>query len=177
MADDGGVVKVSRYSISECLDMLDARHLPDPCPDGDPCCYAYAIYGPECCTCWVVVYEGGQQEPQRDVPQVTRSSMCADCAFRPGSPERRDSPRAVCGSDDLLRLVYDHREVFACHDGLRRAIGWSHPNGLYVPHAEEDGVVAYSPPIEGRVAYRLDGTPALHCAGLAAARRAKEWTP
>lgn len=165
------------HTLDEILNLSAGRGLPDPCPDGVPCCDGYAYLGFEHCTCWDVVYEGDQQEPQRHAEHQTRPSMCADCAFRPGSPERRDSDQAVCDSTDLLRLVHNPDEVFACHDGLRRAIGWRHPNGMYVEHDPQDGVVAYSPPIEGRRAYRLDGTPALHCAGLAAARKAKAWLP
>ena len=163
--------------LDEILHIMRERGLPDPCPDGVPCCDGYAYIGPEYCTCWEAVYEDGQREPQRDAEQHTRPRMCADCAFRPGSPERRDSEHAVCNSGDLLRMVHDPDEVFACHDGLRRAIGWRHPNGLFIRHDPRDAVVPYSPPIEGRRAYRLDGSPALHCAGLAAARRAKDWSP
>lgn len=165
-------------SIDEILHLSALRDLPDPLgPDDPPCCDGYGYLGYQHCMCWETVYEDGQQEPRRDAEHLTRLKMCADCAFRPGSPERRDSEQAVCSSTDLMRIVHNPDEVFVCHDGLRRAIGWRHPNGMFVEHTERDGVVAYSPPMEGRRAYQLDGTPALHCAGLAAARRAKDWMP
>jgi len=164
-------------SIDHILHIMADRDLPDPCPDGVPCCDGYAYIGPHACLCWEPVYEDGQQEPRREAEHLTRPSMCVDCAFRPGSPERRDSEQAACSSGDLLRIVHNREEVFACHDGLRKGVGWRHPNGMFVHVDPRDGVVPYSPPIEGRRAYRLDGSPALHCAGLAAARRAKDWLP
>lgn len=170
-------MNAGQRELREILHMMAERDLPDA-TDGVPCCDAYAIFGPTYCTCWEVVYEDGQAEPQRDAEPVVRpGGMCGDCAFRPGSPERRDSEKAVCDSSDLTRIVYDDGQTFACHDGLRRAIGQRHPSGMFVPHVVEDGVVAYSPPIEGQRAYKLDGSPAFHCAGLAAARKAKEWLP
>lgn len=165
-------------SLGEILCLSAERNLPDPSPDGVPCCDGYAYLGYQHCTCWEQVYEGHQAEPRRDAEQVVRpGGMCTDCAFRPGSPERRDSRHAVCDSGDLMRVVHNREETFACHDGLRRGIGWRHPNGMFIPYQAADGVVAYCPPIEGRRAYKLDGSPAFHCAGLAAARRAKDWLP
>jgi len=163
--------------IDHLLDMLDARELPDPCPDGVPCCDAYAMFGPERCTCWAPVYNTEQAPPRPELEHATRERMCADCAFRPGSPERTDSAHAVAGSDQLLTCVLDERQAFYCHDGLRFGVAMRHPNGMTVPIEVRDGVVAYYPPIIDGRPYQADGTPALHCAGLAAARRAKDWTP
>lgn len=165
--------------LEEILCLADARNLPDASPDGAPCCDAYAMFGPERCLCWERVHDINQQPIQRDQPLLTADSMCRDCAFRPGSPERRDSDKAVCSTDDLLRLADPtNPERFFCHRGMRATIGHYHPLfGVYVPHQPEDGVVAYDPPIRDSIAYQANGQPALLCAGLAAARRAKDWTP
>lgn len=165
------------HDIDGMLDLLDARELPDPCPDGVPCCDSYAYFGPTRCTCWEVVYDTEQAEPRTDLPTEEREQMCGDCAFRPGSPERIESQRAVAGPSDLLRCVIDPRQDFACHDGLRHGVAYRHPSGLTVPVRELDGVVPYHPPIIDGRAYRADGRPALRCAGLVAARKAKAWLP
>lgn len=152
-------------------------NLPDPCPDGVPCCDGYAYFGPENCTCWERVYDLEQVDPQTSCAVETRDRPCSDCAFRPGSPERTDSDHAVAGATDLLRIVHDQDRAFWCHDGMRRIIALAHPNGHRVDIIARDGVTPYDPPIIDSVPYRSDGRPGLSCAGLAAARRAKDWLP
>jgi hypothetical protein len=151
--------------------------LPDPCPDGVPCCDGYADVGPDHCTCWERVHDQIQKPPITDMEPSTRARMCGDCAFRPGSPERADSDHAVAGATELLACVHDPERSFWCHDGLRRIVALAHPNGLRVEIDAQGGVTPYDPPIVDGVPYRADGQPALHCAGLAAARRAKDWLP
>lgn len=157
--------------LDRILELSAGRGLPDPSPDGVPCCDAYALLGAEHCTCWEKVYEGEQAEPRPGAEPETRKRMCGDCAFRPGSPELRDSDHAVCGYADLVRIMLNEAESFWCHDGLRRVVGMRHPNGMTVPLDATDGVVAYDPPIVDGIPYRLDGQPGLRCAGLAAERK------
>lgn len=156
--------------IDRILHMSAARGLPDPSPDGVPCCDGYAYLGYEHCMCWEPVYDDGQADPHIGVEPTTRRRMCSDCAFRPDSPELRDSDRAVCGYYDLLRIALNEDESFWCHDGLRKVVAMRHPNGLTVPVDQTDGVVAYEPPIIDGIPYQLDGQPGLRCAGLAAQR-------
>lgn len=167
------------HTLTEILNMLEGRMLPDPTPDGVPCCDSSAYWGPEKCTCWERVHDQDQGPAQIDAEMRTAAHMCADCAFRPASPERRDSEQAVCSSGDLMRLAMpDNPERFFCHRGMRSIVGHYHPTaGIYAPHEPSDGVVAYDPPIIDNIAYQAEGSPALLCAGLAAARRAKDWTP
>jgi hypothetical protein len=163
-----------------CLNAADALvpdYCPDPCPDGVPCCDSYAYYGPRFCVCWVRIYDQPREPAQPDMPRTTRASMCSDCAFRPGSPERTDSSDAVADSTDLMMIVHNPGQIFWCHDGMPRIIALEHPNGMRVDVPTEDGVVAYDPVIIAGVPYRGDGSPGLMCAGLAAARRAKDWLP
>lgn len=167
------------HTLDEILNMLEGRMLPDPTPDGVPCCDSSAYWGPEHCTCWQRVHDQDQNKPEEDVAPLTAQTMCADCAFRPASPERRDSEHAVCSSGDLMRLAKPtNQERFFCHRGMRAIVGHYHPSAsIYAPYAPVDAVVAYDPPIINNIAYQADGSPALLCAGLAAARRAKDWTP
>lgn len=163
--------------LHDILEMSEARGLPHPTPDGVPCCDASAMLGPEHCTCWERVHDQVQALPILDMEPATRPQMCGDCAFRPGSPERTDADEAICDSGDLMVIVHDPAQQFWCHDGLRSISGLRHPNGMQVDREPVAGVVAYDPPIVDGVPYQADGQPAFRCAGLAAARRAKDWTP
>jgi len=156
---------------------LTGIELPDPCPDGVPCCDGYAYLGPDHCTCWEREHNLPQALPAVGVEPATRDRMCSDCAFRPGSPERTDSDHAVAGAGDLMRLVDDPDGAFWCHAGMRHIVALVHPNGRRVEVPVTGGVTPYDPPIIDGVPYRADGQPGLRCAGLAAARRAKEWLP
>lgn len=132
------------------------------------CCDGYANRGPGHCTCWEPVYDLEQQPIQQGAPNQ-RASMCGDCAFRADSPERTGDPRFECSGDgDLDDLVYDLRCGFYCHQGMRRIVAHVHPSGARV-EAPPGG---YAPPINGPLSWQADGSPAEHCAGLAARRRA-----
>jgi hypothetical protein len=144
----------------------------DKCIDGDwpdvgnaevPCCYGSAEYGPARCTCWESVYEVEQTEPRTDLDAAVRPSMCVDCAYRPGSPERTGDPKAA-GDEYLLRRLVESGDPFWCHQGIRRPTHWRHPSGATVPGSP----FAYSPPIIDGRPYKADGTPADYCGGWAA---------
>lgn len=127
-------------------------------PEGSdvvPCCIGSAMGGPADCTCWEVVYDLQQADRLVPGPRVTRDEMCADCAFRPGSPELSDDRR-----DGLLELAYGDNP-FWCHHGIRRVIEWRHPDGRVVAADPGD----YRPPVPNGRPYRADGTPAEICAG------------
>jgi hypothetical protein len=134
-----------------------------------------AALGPSRCTCWEPLFDLEQQEPDptavkllaAGVQPVTRTRPCGDCAYRPGSPERRGDP-GYAGNQELLDRIVETGERFWCHQGMRKPVAWRHPSGVTVPVP----VDAYDPPrIEG-IPYRADGSPGEVCAGWAA-RRAK----
>lgn len=130
--------------------------------NGDaPCCMGAAVYGPGRCTCWVPVYDQEQQQPKPG-PMVPRTKCCHDCAFRMGSPERRDDPKTARDLDDVV----GGRSTFACHVGMRRAVAYVHPSGARVDAGPGD----YRPLVVDGVAFRADGSPASACAGQRAMR-------
>jgi hypothetical protein len=135
-------------------------------PDlGIVCCYGVAIYGPHACTCWEAVYSANQTPPTIGMPS-TRRLMCEDCAYRPGSPEKRDDPMYRGDATELEMAAETGR--FFCHQGLRRVEKWVHPSGT--EHVAPPG--GYDPPVVDSVPYRADGTPEELCAGWDARRRA-----
>lgn len=134
----------------------------------DWCCYGAVLDGPARCTCWVPVYDVEQQLPlQVDAPTLARPGMCASCAYRPGSPERRGEPDAAADHEYLAKLVALGMPFF-CHEGMRRPVQWLHP-----PSGERvaGSVLDYKPPgdASGRP-YRADGRPAMLCGGWWAMR-------
>ncbi len=137
------------------------------------CCYGSAMDGQDACTCWVAVYDVEQTEPRKPTGLgdiAPRPSMCADCAFRPGSPERGDT----FTREALLELPL-RGDPFWCHEGMRRPARWEHPDGRVMAGSPDD----WHPARIGSVPipYRADGSPALLCAGWAAlAAHAKEPT-
>lgn len=140
--------------------------LPDT---GPPCCMGSAVYGPGRCTCWEHVHDREQAKPRTKLVAKTRAKMCRDCAFRPDSPERSgDATHAHSEEGDLEALVASS-DVFACHQGMRRRVALVHPRG----HRVDLPPCSYDPPIVGGVGFKADGTPADHCAGLRAARKAQ----
>lgn len=130
--------------------------------DDSSCCMGAATRGPHHCTCWVPVYDLEQAE-ELDVaaPTPTAAKCCVDCAYRPGSPERSDE-----FEEEMLLDLPSGPSVFACHQGMRRAVTYRHPDGRELPAGEGD----YMPPIVAGRAYRADGSPADLCAGWAARR-------
>lgn len=120
------------------------------------CCYAAADRGAAHCSCWRPVYDLEQAEPRTELSPETRSAMCGDCAYRPGSPELEEDPYRLMGLAN-----------FWCHRGIRRPREWRHPDGRVRPGDPAD----YQPPIVGDVAYRADGSPAARCGGWAAEQR------
>lgn len=133
------------------------------------CCYGAAIHGKDRCTCWEPVYDLEQQPvvPGLPLPPIP-VQMCADCAFRPGSPERRGE-EGFAGNPDLLDELVTGGQPFFCHQGIRRPVAWRHPSGAEIP-GHPGG---YEPPIKDSVPYKADGSPANVCAGWLL-RRVKE---
>ena len=142
--------------------------------DDGSCCYGAMVDGPGHCTCWRPEYDLTQVDPDllsaqllaAGIQPVTRDLMCADCAYRPGSPEKSGAKDHAGDPDQLDDIAASSR--FWCHQGIRRPARWRHPSGAVI-----DGhPAAYDPPIVAGVPYRADGTPAELCAGWAARRRA-----
>lgn len=123
-------------------------------------CCPGALDGPDRCTCWEPVHDLEQQPPRIDLPAgAVMPTMCADCAYRPDSPERAGDDRYEQPPDVLSR------NPFHCHYGMRRAVAWQHPLGITVVADTPDG---YDPPGIDGIPYQADGTPALRCAGWSA---------
>jgi len=122
-----------------------------------PCCAGSAHMGPDACTCWDPVFDR-IQDPIVEGPPETRSAMCSDCAFRKDSPERQRGmdPGAL--------------QNFWCHQGVRRAVAYVHPDGRRRPIVDVDGVpVDYQPAQRPGLIFRANGQPGQRCAGWARA--------
>lgn len=127
------------------------------------CCIGAAMFGPDRCTCWEPVYDMEQVTPDLTIPGTGRADMCADCAFRPDSPERNGADGyAHNDPDELDRIVGPAGGVFFCHQGIRRPIKWVHPSGAEVAGSPSN----YDPPIVKNVPFKADGTPADICHGF-----------
>ena len=127
------------------------------------CCEGSAYRGASGCLCWEPVYDLEQAEPRTELPSGLRPSMCGDCAYRPGSPERQGDPAAVADQAGLDALVASGTP-FWCHQGIRRPIEWRHPSGMVIPGSALD----YRPPIVDGVPFKANGEPGELCAGWAA---------
>lgn len=123
--------------------------------------------GPGRCTCWVPEYDKPQSEHLQSGPLAARKRMCADCAFRSGSPERSSDTRMALAGEGEMDAQVASAAGFMCHDGMRKVLAWVHaPSGVRVV----EDVDAYRPPKNHNHAWRADGRPALMCAGYMAAR-------
>jgi hypothetical protein len=146
---------------------LWVRAHPD-CETGEACCCWGAVLNDEWgCDCWVAEFDVEQAPPR---PPATVAdlravdTMCGDCAFRHGSPERADAY-----SEETLFALAAEGKPFWCHAGMRRPVRWRHPDGRVIDGSPDD----WQPPLLGGVPYRADGSPGLLCAGwVARAERA-----
>lgn len=134
-------------------------------PEYGFCCYGTAMFDADGCTCWSPVFTLDQQESPAALSIETRSVMCDDCAYRPGSEERTEGSEHE--NPDLLGLPN-----FWCHQGLRAVREWRHPDGRVRPG---EPLRDYDPPtatVDGEpVPLKASGAPADRCAGWAAHNR------
>jgi hypothetical protein len=137
---------------------------PDDPDDVGGCCVGSAFIGPQGCTCWEPVYDLDQAEPDLTRPPGLTPTMCVDCAYRPGSPERDGHPDAAADRDSLEVLVITG-DPFWCHQGMRLIVAREHPDGRRV---DIGSGLAYDPPIVGAIPYRANGRAGLLCAGWSA---------
>lgn len=130
------------------------------------CCYGAAMGGPRECSCWRPVHDLEQATPRTELDAGVMPKMCGDCAYKPGSPERRDDPDVVASSAQLEQLV-DQAVSFWCHNGLARLTHFIHPptGTIFTPAGTES---AFQPPIIDGRPYKADGTPGDYCAGWSA---------
>lgn len=132
------------------------------------CCYGSVEDGPAGCSCWEPVYDLVQHPPVL-AGFETRTEMCADCAYRPDSPERTGDDRYAHG-EVLDEIVLNDATPFWCHQGIRKPVAWTHPCGITIKASTD----AYEPPelIDPRTGRRYplkaNGRPADRCAGWAA---------
>jgi hypothetical protein len=125
------------------------------------CCEGSVYRGASGCMCWEPEYDREQADVLAlDTVTTGRTTMCGDCAYRPGSPERSGDPQAGATQEDLDTLVAAG-DPFWCHDGMRLPVLWRHPSGATVPGSPLD----YRPPIVDGRPYKADGTPGDLCAG------------
>jgi hypothetical protein len=138
-----------------------------PAPDPTvPCCEASAFTDGEECTCWVAVLDVVPTLAVQEGPHRIRRTMCGDCAYRPGSPERES-----LGGD---APSFSRAARFYCHTGMPRAVGYTHPHLGLVPAPTTDD---YRPYIRDGQAWQADGRPAELCAGWAAHTGARRLAP
>lgn len=135
-----------------------------PDPSSGTCCIGASVRGPQYCTCWTEAFDA-EQRPAVEGDPGCRDAMCADCAFRPGSPERQGDERYSADAELLDQLV-ETGTPFFCHIGIRRAARLVHPSGAEVELPDGD----YRPVVVGGVPYKADGSPGDLCAGYAARR-------
>lgn len=163
---------VGGYGMSECA---GNPALPDVA-DGI-CCIGAAVYGPSRCTCWEPIYDMEQQPQVPGLVATAQPTQCADCAYRPRSPERQNTEGYGADSEELDDMV-TRGAVFWCHQGMRRVVRLRHEStGIEIPGhpaSYRPGIAVYTDP-DGQhtaVALRADGTPADVCAGWLARRLA-----
>jgi hypothetical protein len=137
-----------------------------PDPVNGTCCIGSAVKGPQYCTCWVPVFDL-EQRPTVPGEPGARAAMCADCAYRPRSPERQGDER-YSGDAEFLSRITETGERFFCHQGVRRTVRLRHPSGAGV----EVGPGDYRPPIVDAIPYKADGSPGELCAGWSLRRAA-----
>jgi hypothetical protein len=138
-------------------------------PDEGPniirgCCYG-ELQSWDRCTCWTPVFDTEQAIPQVITDRaelVAADTLCGDCAYRPGSPEREDTY-----TRETLYSLASRDQAFYCHRGMRRPVAYEHPDGRRVESSGDD----WTPAIVDSVPYQADGTPGVLCAGWAAQRR------
>ncbi len=120
------------------------------------------------CTCWEPVLDvDAVAPPETTAPFVVRpGGRCSGCAYRRDSPERTGNPHAAAEAELLEGLAAAGRP-FWCHEGLPLAVAYTHPSGARIEGAGLD----YQPVIVAGRPYRADGSPAVVCAGWAAAAR------
>jgi hypothetical protein len=143
-----------------------ARANPDEKTWPGGCCVGNDVYGPERCTCWVPVFDLEQSTELQEIASPLdcdeRDKLCGDCAFRPDSPERSDNDGFT--EDTLFDMTRSGgRQMFFCHQGVRRAIRYEHPDGRVI----EAGPGDYQPVYTGPVPHRADGRAGEVCAGYA----------
>lgn len=130
------------------------------------CCLGALEDGPGGCTCWEAVYDLDQAPVDRLSMPGTRAEMCADCAYRPGSPESQ-------GDDRYVGKPTAPGVVFWCHTGMRKPLRYRHPAGITVEVTGD----FYKPPIRDvdgvAIPYKADGTAGERCAGWAAHQRTR----
>ena len=136
-----------------------AAHPDDETP---PCCDATAFREPADCTCWEPVFDVEQAEPRPPASADelrAQTRMCADCAYRSGSPER-----AEAWTEEQLFDLAGSGVPFFCHSGMRRPASWRHPDGRTIDGDPSD----YTPLMFAGLPYQSDGSPGLLCAGWVA---------
>jgi hypothetical protein len=133
------------------------------------CCIGAVVMGSDHCLCWEPVFDD-EQTPPIPGDLECQPAMCADCAFRPGSPERSSELE----EEALLSLPIAGQRFF-CHQGIRRPTHYVHPEGHVVEADPSDYQPSVHPSTPG-VPYQADGQPALICAGWAAHNQKLERT-
>lgn len=133
-----------------------------PGEDRVPCCDGSANRDEYSCTCWQPVYlhtQAPPRPPERPEDIKVAPTMCGDCAYRRGSPERSEEYE----EEHLMDLAASGTPFWCHQGGMRRPDHWRHPDGRVVPGSPAD----WQPPRINGVPFLLDGRPAMLCAGWA----------
>lgn len=141
-----------------------------PCPEpGVPCWDACALDGSDCGV-WEPVFRPEPHGDLQEGPSPVRAKACGDCAYKPGSPERR-------ANDGDLPRGFDLNRPFHCHDGMPALRGWTYPGLDYslwaggLPSMQDGFLIGsydYQPVQRNGRGWQADGRPLVVCAGWAA---------
>lgn len=149
-----------------------------PCPERIPCWDACAADGSDCAEWEPRFWPPAEMDDLQEGPEVVRPRACGDCAYRPGSPERR-------ANDGDLPDGFNPNRPFYCHDGMSALRGYTHrtlgvsvlvsslpsmQDGFLIGSLDYDVVRATDRPR----GWKADGSPLTVCAGWwAHAQRAR----
>lgn len=146
-----------------------ANNWPDA-TDGIPCCMGYAANGHGGCTCWDPVYDQKTKKHDGSMPGQ-RTTMCHDCAYRKGSPERTGQ-EGYQGSEEDLELAALKGQPFYCHQGTAKTLQYRHPSGMTIEAHPADYDWRIVERAGVRFPLKADGSAQSICAGYLAKRRA-----
>lgn len=129
-------------------------HVTRRCDEYGTCCLGASELGVTNCTCWTPIYDQPQAPPAVHAapPKVREGGCCKTCGI-------------VDGLDDVLDISGAAAEgrPFYCHQGYRRAVAWTHPDG----RRKDADQHAYEPGYHRGVPLKADGTTADLCAAWA----------
>lgn len=138
--------------------------------NGVPCCMGYAAYDHRRCTCWVPIYDVETQPHDGSTPGQ-RQSMCHDCAYRKGSPERQGVEGYKGSEDELEHIAATGTGPFFCHQGTAKTLQYNHPSGMVIQAHPADYHWVIVEKDGQRFPLKADGSAQDICAGYQATKK------